>query len=172
MEEKSPSKGASSTKMARNKSLPSKFQKLLASKFNEGFQSVFTTTGRSGSQAAKKDNSATKTGEIVINDDQAEEKEEDQATKDPNNATPKDSADYLGYNKISHRKKQGMLDEANTAYGRPMFGAKPLAQSRDRMIFDEQRASGNMTNYTFFSRDGRSPSYQGDSIIYKSKLHL
>ena len=51
LEEKSPSKGSSSTKMARNKSLPSKFQKLLASKFNEGFQSVFTTTGtgRSGS---------------------------------------------------------------------------------------------------------------------------
>lgn len=65
-----------------------------------------------------------------------------------------------------------MLEEANTAYGRPMFGARPMAQSRDRLQFDAQRASGDLTHYTFFSRDGRSPSYQGDSVIYKSKLHL
>ena len=86
LEEKSPSKGSSSTKMARNKSLPSKFQKLLHSKFNEGFQSVFTTTGtgRSGSKIGKKNNSAAKTGEIVINDDQQEDQDEDQAAKDQN----------------------------------------------------------------------------------------
>ena len=71
--------------MVRNKSLPSKFQKLLASKFNESFQSVFTTTAknRSGSSLVKKEDSPAKTGEIVIQDSEPKV-DEDGLPLDPN----------------------------------------------------------------------------------------